>query len=214
MGRKFTRNEVIKLEWQENEIFYKYNQIPLIVKTGSEFEGTQDGEKKILTKITLIDSKYEYLLDEWKISYDNTKDKDSKDKELTKGYFEARNKNTNNKIYLHRLIYCLEHNLSLDDVDGKHIHHLNGLSYDNTSKNLELVSKNEHKKIEDRTKYIEKIGNKYYMNSTVSTICTLYKKMDSYKKPVGEIPAPTEDRDLMIKQVEEYIENNKHILND
>lgn len=200
MGRQFIKNEII-----ENENY-------IIVKTASKFKGTQEGKEKALQRVTLIDSKYKYLLDDWKIIYDNSKD-NIKDIEITKGYFIARNKDTKQKVRLHRLIYCLEKGLELNDIKNKHIHHLNGLSWDNKAINLDLVTMREHKVIENKTKHIEYIEDKYFVNENIRIIHSLYKNMELGIKPIGELPKSTQDRDLLIKQVEEYMENNKHIFN-
>lgn len=200
MGRQFIKNETIEYE----------NVNFIVVKTASKFKGIQEGEEKTLKRITLIDSKYRYLLDDWKVTYDNSKD-NIKDIDITKGYFIVRNKNTKQKARLHRLIYCLENGLELWNIENKDIHHLNGLSYDNRANNLDLVSKKEHNTIENKTRNIELIGDKYYIHENIKSIHILYKSMELGTSPIGELPEPTQDRDSMIKQVEEYMENNKHI---
>lgn len=50
----------------------------------------------------------------------------------------------NNHVYVHRLMMVAEH--GFDEVADKHVHHKNGIEWDNRFDNLELVTNEEHRR--------------------------------------------------------------------
>ncbi|RLM62589.1 HNH endonuclease [Halorubrum sp. Atlit-26R] len=54
----------------------------------------------------------------------------------------SNHRGTTDSVGIHRLVMVAEH--GFDAVAGKHVHHRNGIRFDNRPRNLELLSRGEH----------------------------------------------------------------------
>lgn len=59
-----------------------------------------------------------------------------------KGYERLKCSTNKEIVYLHRLLMVAEH--GVEAVSGNHVHHINGVSWDNRPSNLELMVPGEH----------------------------------------------------------------------
>ena len=48
------------------------------------------------------------------------------------------------RVYRARVIYCNEHNLTLEDIKGKLVHHIDEIKSNDDPSNLELVTHKQH----------------------------------------------------------------------
>jgi hypothetical protein len=51
-------------------------------------------------------------------------------------------------VMVHRLLATLKVD-DLDELEGKHVHHVDGIKWDNRAENLQVVSPSEHKEIHE-----------------------------------------------------------------
>jgi len=58
--------------------------------------------------------------------------------------------NNGDYVYIHRLLATLEYDL--DEIKKKHIHHINGIPWDNRSCNIEPLSPEEHRELHEAQK--------------------------------------------------------------
>lgn len=72
------------------------------------------------------------------------------------GYFII---STNEKGFrgkkLHRLLYCKYNNCTLEDIEGMHIHHIDGDNHNNEQDNLVAISPGEHTILHHKNKIVD-----------------------------------------------------------
>lgn len=178
-----------------------------------------DEGKKYRT--TMVDLEIADVIVEYDMSvgYDNTKDIGID--EVTKGYFIVYYKGKKQK--LHRMIYkYLKENMSIEDIfnnkpsecDGKEIHHINGMSWDNQYENLLLMSS-----IQEHNKYHENISthiclnkntNKYTLKENFKEYLWVLKRLN--EGLIGEVPKDNEDYQTFYNELKAYAELNKDVL--
>lgn len=218
---KYGEEKVIKTGLKNN--ITKYHEVITSkgfasVETSSEYIDI-DGQKKY--RLTIVNLEIADLIEEYDISigYDNTKD--APVEEGTKGYFVAFYKGKKQK--LHRMIYkYLKENMSIEDIfnskpsecDGKEIHHMNNMSWDNKFENLKLTSS-----VQDHNEYHKNISlnicfnnktNKFTLTDSFKDVIFIGKFLKKDFK--GELPKDNEDYQTLYNELEKYLEINKDIL--
>ena len=123
----------------------------------------------------------------------------------------------------YRRIYAEANNISLKDMKGYDVHHIDGNHNNNDPKNLQLLTPKEHAKIHQH-QFVEwartgaKLGNKAFIKRLKENGPTVkelqYKKIriKNCKKGLHNVPHSEETKNLISKQKKEWHKDNKHPL--
>lgn len=170
-----------------------------IIETVSDNIDLETGQIK--KKVTIVDAEIADLIIKYDISigYDNTKD--NKGCGYTKGYFIARYKGGKEK--LHRLVYkYLYEKMSIEDIfskkasicDGKEVHHISGLTFDNQYENLLLCET-----VQEHSNYQSNVSSYICINHDTNQYTIKNHFMDYIRNLSGsedlkeELPQPNKD---------------------
>lgn len=230
MGRLKQDKNIYEFNGNDLDIVYENKKNEIIIYGDSYFNRFLliktkpiEGRENEKPKCTYADYK---LLDlilkhDLAIGYDTTKDLG--ENELTKGYFKVTYKNKMCK--LHRFVYkYFIEGMTIDEIfsnkssiaDGKEIHHLNGLSFDNKINNLILCDTvQEHEEYQGnlcRFVIFDRGINKFrFDNDFMSNI---WMKKQLGKEIIGTTPEPNVDYQTFFNDVKNYLIDNEKVFFD